>query len=53
MLDLESDNEEPSLKINQSYAKKYDEWRNKEELQKRDILKIEVIKVKLNFVFCS
>jgi len=56
MLDLDSDNDEAGFKINEGYAKKYEEWRNKEELQKRDInnnkkknKKIKLTKLILNF----
>lgn len=34
MFDSDSEEEATEFKINQNYAKKYDEWRNKEELQK-------------------
>jgi len=34
MLDLDSDNDETGFKINEGYAKRYEEWRNKEEFQK-------------------
>lgn len=40
------------LRINKNYAQKYDNWRSKEEIQKRTILKLKKKKrkyFKLNF----